>query len=47
MARLSEAEEVAQAVLFLASHAASGMTTSEIVLDGGTIDAPFGAPVYR
>ena len=44
---LSQAEEVAQAVLFMASHASSGMTAAEIVVDGGTTGAPSGAPVYR
>jgi NAD(P)-dependent dehydrogenase (short-subunit alcohol dehydrogenase family) len=47
MARLAEPEEVAQAVLFLASDAASGMTAAEIVVDGGTIGAPLGAPIFR
>ncbi len=47
MGRLIDADEVAQAVLFLASDAASGMTAAEIVVDGGTTGAPSGAPVYR
>ncbi len=47
MARLAEADEVANAVLFLASDAASGMTAAEIVVDGGAIGAPYGAPVFR
>ncbi len=47
MGRLSEPEEVAQAVLFLASSASSGMTAAEIVVDGGSIGAPYGAPVFR
>ena len=47
MARLSLADEVAQAALFLASDASSGMTGAEIVVDGGTTGAPSGAPVFR
>lgn len=47
MARLAEAEEVAQAVMFLASNAASGMTGAEIVVDGGSTGAPYGAPMFR
>ena len=47
MERLATAEEVAQAALFLASDAASGITAAEIVVDGGTTGAPFGALAYR
>ncbi|NMM04267.1 SDR family oxidoreductase [Paraburkholderia sp. RP-4-7] len=47
MARLATPEEVAKAVLFLASDDASGITAAEIVVDGGTIGAPRGAPMYR
>ena len=46
-ARISEAEEIAQAVLFLASDAAANMTAAEIVVDGGLTGAPGGAPIYR
>jgi NAD(P)-dependent dehydrogenase (short-subunit alcohol dehydrogenase family) len=47
MDRLAAPEEVAAAVLFLASGDASGMTAAEIVVDGGTIGAPWGAPLFR
>lgn len=47
MERLVEPEEVAQAVLFLASDGSTGMTAAEIVVDGGVIGAPFGAPIFR
>ncbi|MGF6770198.1 NAD(P)-dependent dehydrogenase (short-subunit alcohol dehydrogenase family) [Paraburkholderia sp. GAS199] len=46
-ARFATPEEVAAAVLFLASGDASGMTAAEIVVDGGTIGAPWGAPLFR
>jgi NAD(P)-dependent dehydrogenase (short-subunit alcohol dehydrogenase family) len=47
MGRLAAAEEVAEAVAFLASKGASGITAAEIVVDGGTIGAPWGAPALR
>ena len=40
MGRFCEPEEVAEAVLFLASTASSGMTAAEIVVDGGMTGAP-------
>jgi len=47
MGRFAAAEEVAAAVAFLASDGASGITAAEIVVDGGTIGAPWGAPALR
>jgi NAD(P)-dependent dehydrogenase (short-subunit alcohol dehydrogenase family) len=47
MGRFAAAEEVAEAVAFLASNGASGITAAEIVVDGGTIGAPWGAPALR
>ncbi|HEY1997045.1 SDR family NAD(P)-dependent oxidoreductase [Paraburkholderia sp.] len=47
MARFALAEEVAAAAVFLASDDASGITAAEIVVDGGSIGAPWGAPIFR
>jgi NAD(P)-dependent dehydrogenase (short-subunit alcohol dehydrogenase family) len=47
MDRFAEADEVAQAAVFLASDAASGITAAEIVVDGGNTGAPMGAPAFR
>ena len=44
--RMLRAEEVANAVLFLASDASSGIQASEIVVDGGTTGAMAGSPRY-
>ena len=44
--RFSEPEEVAAAVLFLASDDAHSVHGAEIVVDGGVTSSPGGAPVF-
>lgn len=46
LGRLCEPDEVARGVLYLASDDASAVTASELVLDGGHLGAPFGAPIF-
>src|SRR6201991_3567161 len=45
--RLAEADELANAALFLASSESTYLTGSEIVVDGGSTGSPLGAPVYN
>ena len=47
MERFATAEEVATAAVFLASRDASGITSAEIVVDGGTTGSPWGNPLFR
>ncbi len=46
LVRLSEPEEVAGTILYLASDDASNITAEEIMIDGGATGAPAGAPIY-
>lgn len=46
LGRLAEADDVARAVLYLASDDARTVTGTEIVIDGGATGAPFGAAVF-
>lgn len=45
--RISEAGEIANTILFLASDDATNIQSAEIVVDGGLIGSPAGAPIYR
>src|SRR5579863_10376941 len=47
LGRWGEPEELAKAVLFLASEDSSYINAVELVVDGGLTGAPFGAPVLR
>jgi NAD(P)-dependent dehydrogenase (short-subunit alcohol dehydrogenase family) len=45
--RISESEEIANTILFLASDEATNIQAAEITVDGGLTGAPSAAPIYR
>jgi NAD(P)-dependent dehydrogenase (short-subunit alcohol dehydrogenase family) len=47
LGRWGEPEELAKAVLFLASEDSSYVNAIELMVDGGMTGAPFGAPIFR
>jgi len=47
LGRWGEPEELAKAVLFLASEDSSYINAVELMVDGGLTGAPFGAPSFR
>jgi NAD(P)-dependent dehydrogenase (short-subunit alcohol dehydrogenase family) len=47
LGRWGEPEDLAKAVLFLASDDSSYINAVELVVDGGMTGAPFGAPIFR
>ena len=47
LGRWGEPEELARAVLFLASADSSYINAIELVVDGGATGSPFGAPILR
>ena len=47
LARWGDPEDLAKAVLFLASDGSSYINVVELMVDGGLTGAPFGAPILR
>jgi NAD(P)-dependent dehydrogenase (short-subunit alcohol dehydrogenase family) len=47
LGRWGEPEDLAKAVLFLASDDSSYINAVELMVDGGMTGAPFGAPILR
>ena len=47
LGRMSEADEIAKAALYLASGDSSNVTGIEITVDGGMTSAPSGAKIFR
>ena len=47
LGRFCDPDDIANALLYLASDESSYVTAAEIVVDGGYSGAPAGAPIYR
>lgn len=47
LGRMSEADEIARAALYFASDDSANVTAIEITVDGGAVNAPAGAKMFR